>query len=40
MQAVLDLYPSMNMEDLALLLENALLNAGAFGRWTAAGEGS
>ena len=40
MQQVLELYPAMNMDELALLLENAGLNAGAFGRYTAAGEGT
>jgi len=38
MQNVLELYPAMNMDDLALLLENAGLNAAAFGRYTASGE--
>jgi len=36
---VLELYPAMNMDELALLLENAVLNAGAFGRYMADGEG-
>ncbi|HRR48338.1 MAG TPA: DUF935 family protein, partial [Syntrophales bacterium] len=39
MQRVLELYPAMNMDELALLLENAGLNAEAFGRYTAVGEG-
>jgi phage gp29-like protein len=38
-QKVLELYPAMNMDELALLLESAGLNAGAFGRYMAAGEG-
>ena len=38
MQNVLELYPSMNMDDLALLLENAALNVGAFGRYTVSEE--
>ena len=39
MQRVLELYPSMNMDELALLLENANLNAGVFGRFTVKEEG-
>lgn len=37
MQNVLEIYPEMKMDDLALILDNACLNAEAFGRY-AAGE--
>ena len=37
MQNVLNLYPSMNMDDLTRILEAAMLNADLFGGWAARG---
>ena len=37
-QKLLELYPDLNIDGLAASLENAMLNAGIFGRWTVQNE--